>query len=168
MYVVCLKNTNLLTKDFRYYYRKLLNYHIIKILMENHSGKPVFMIEDEINASPKTLLPYLSTASGLSKWFADKVAETENGEFVFTWDNQQFHAKKHLIKETNSIRFVSSTEKEDPAFIEFRTDVNELTGTTFLTIQDNSVIGGVEDYKELYSYCLKSLKERVGGTINPQ
>ena len=49
-------------------------YYIFNILKKNHlMSKQKFVGEYPINASRKMLFPYMSTASGLSLWFADDV-----------------------------------------------------------------------------------------------
>ena len=54
-------------------------------------SKQKFMGEYSINASRKMLFPYLSTASGLSLWFADDVnINNINKTLIFIVDGEGF------------------------------------------------------------------------------
>ncbi|HRS40225.1 MAG TPA: START-like domain-containing protein, partial [Bacteroidia bacterium] len=50
--------------------------------------KQKYTLEFEIKSSPKILFNYLSTASGLEEWFADKVNIRE-GDYMFQWDGTE-------------------------------------------------------------------------------
>ncbi len=45
--------------------------------------QPHFEFEYEVKASPKVLYPYISTASGLQQWFAEKVTIKNGDNFNF-------------------------------------------------------------------------------------
>ena len=49
------------------------------------SKKQLFTLEFPVRCSPNILFEFLSTASGLQEWFADKVDEWEN-VFSFSWN----------------------------------------------------------------------------------
>ena len=53
-----------------------------------------YQFEFEIKASPKVLYPYLSTASGLQQWFADKVTvKYFLGHCYLRCPSTQFHSQ---------------------------------------------------------------------------
>lgn len=54
--------------------------------------KQKYTLEFEIKSSPKILYNYLSTASGLEEWFADKVNIRE-GDFIFHWEGSEQRAR---------------------------------------------------------------------------
>ena len=60
------------------------------------SEKIKYELEDIINSSPRVLYTRLSTADGLSQWFADDV-NINNRVFTFVWEGVGQDAK--IIKE---------------------------------------------------------------------
>ena len=51
-----------------------------------------FELEIPIQASPQLLYQYISSASGLSEWFADNV-NSRSELFTFIWDGSEEQAK---------------------------------------------------------------------------
>ena len=139
----------------------------INDLSVHFMAKTSFTIEIEINASPRTLYPYISTPDGLAQWFADEVFEDDEDFLVFIWDEKK-HIARMAAKKVNSFakfEFLPETDEDssNPSWIEFKVEVNEMTNSTFLKIEDYSQIDNPDDYEEMYRYCLATLKEIVGG-----
>lgn len=129
-------------------------------------SKTIFSIEFEINASPKILYPYISTADGLSKWFADEVIE-DGDKIIFVWDEKKYPARVTHKKDPSFIRyeFISENMKEqEPSWIELRLEINEFTQTTFLKIEDFTEMYNPGDFQDMYNHCFSALKEIVGGS----
>ncbi len=131
-------------------------------------GKYKFDIEFEIKASPRVLYPYISTASGLSGWFAEKVnINNITKEFHFVWDNEDHYAKMtaHKVNHHVKFEFIPETkeDEEDPSYIEIHIETNDLTQTTYLRITDYSDIDDEEEVQELWVNQVNTLKETVGG-----
>lgn len=130
-------------------------------------SKYLFTTDFEINASKKMLYPYISSASGLSQWFADDVTINEDKVFNFIWDEED-HKAKMVSHRTNSyvkFEFIPETEvdAEDPAYFELRLDVNELTQTVFIKITDYSEMDDNEELFDMWEGLIDGLKETVGG-----
>jgi len=130
-------------------------------------SKYLFTTDFEINASKKMLYPYISSASGLSQWFADDVTINEDKVFNFIWDEED-HKAKMVSHRTNSyvkFEFIPETEAdaEDPAYFEIRLDVNELTQTVFIKITDYSEMDDNEELFDMWEGLIDGLKETVGG-----
>jgi uncharacterized protein YndB with AHSA1/START domain len=129
--------------------------------------KQSFITDFEINASVKMLYPYISTASGLSQWFADDVKiDNEDKSFNFIWDNESHKAKmvSHRLNHFVKFEFISEDETEkDPSFVEIRLEQNELTQTVFLHITDYSDFDDLEELKDLWESLIENLKATVGG-----
>ena len=128
-------------------------------------SKEKFIGEYPINASKKTLYPYLSTASGLAQWFADDVNINEDKVYTFLWDGDE--NKAHIVSSrTNShvrFEFIDEEDEDDePAFVEFKLDMNELTQEVFIRVTDYSDMDP-EESQELYESLIHELKEIVGG-----
>lgn len=130
-------------------------------------SKTRFSFEYEINASKKMLYPYFTTASGLAQWFADDVNIDEDGMFNFIWEGQD-HKAKLVGHRTNSFAkfeylLPDKKEAEDPDWVEFKIDMNELTETTFIKVVEYSDFDDKEEQAELWEGLLQNLKEIVGG-----
>ena len=124
-----------------------------------------FEFEYEIKASPKVLYPYLSTASGLQQWFADKVTVKNAEQFIFFWDDENHSAQLVQNKINKSVKF--EFNRPDPAAhsaqIELVLDVSELSNTTYLKVYDSaSTFKSPADATELWDYLTDKLKEIVG------
>ncbi len=126
-------------------------------------AKDKFVGEYGINASRKMLYPYFSTPSGLSQWFADDVNIDEDKTYTFIWDGEVNKAKVSSSRANSHVKFeFIDPEDDDPSYIEFRIEMNELTQEVFIRITDYSDID-LEESEELYSSLIHDLKEIVGG-----
>ena len=124
-----------------------------------------YEFEYELKASPKVLYPYLSTASGLQQWFADKVTVVAQQGFNFYWDNENHPATIVHNKANKSFKldFPKAGQPALSACIEFKLDVSELSNTTYLVISDSaSTFKSADDAQELWDYLTDKLKEIVG------
>ena len=111
-----------------------------------------YAIEFEIKSSPKILYNYLSNASSLEEWFADKVTIRE-GDFIFHWDGTEQRAKIVNKKENQLIRYKWVTDdKKDETFFQFEIQQDEITGDVALIITDFAE----EDEKEANSLLWNS------------
>ncbi|MBC7570094.1 MAG: ATPase [Spirosoma sp.] len=128
--------------------------------------KTKFIAEYELRASPKMLFPYLSTASGLSQWFAAKVNTMPEQRFDFQWDNESHVARQVSMRQNKGIRFefVDTIENgSENNYVDFRIDQSELTQATFLRITDFSTNPDEDDLQDLWDGLIDKLKEIVGG-----
>jgi START-like superfamily domain len=127
--------------------------------------KHKYIAEFELRASPKMLFPYLSTASGLSQWFAQKVNTTPDHTFNFIWDNDDHLAKQSALRLNKSVKFEflnTDPDNIDNNYIELKIEVSDLTNSTFLKITDYSSNEDVEELKDLWQGLIDNLKEIVG------
>jgi len=129
-------------------------------------SKEKFIGEYPINASKKMLYPYLSTASGLAQWFADDVNINEDKVYTFLWDGDENKARIVSSRTNSHVRFEFITDEEDdedePPYVEFKLDMNELTQEVFIRVTDYSDMDP-EESEELYESLIHDLKEIVGG-----
>ncbi len=127
-----------------------------------------YTTEFEINASPKMVYPYLSTASGLQEWFADSVESDEDKQFDIVWDGDRHQAKVTAKRANNHVKFQflprNDNDEHDPSILEFRLDYNELTQTTFLKVIDYSDMDNESDLKELWGNLIDNLCEILGSS----
>lgn len=129
-------------------------------------SKYKYVGEFEINASKKMLYPYLSTASGLSQWFADDVNINEDKVFTIIWDGEENRARM-VAHRTNSyvkLEFLPKDSNDDDSnYVEFKLDMNELTQAVFIRVTDYSEMDDEEELRELWENLMSELKEIVGG-----
>ena len=126
-------------------------------------NKSKFIGEYSINASRKMLFPYISTATGLSQWFADDVNITEDKVYTMFWDGEVNRAKIASIKANRFIKFEFEGEDDDDLnFIEIRLEMNELTQEVYIKITDYSDIDN-QEVSDLWEGLIHDLKEIVGG-----
>lgn len=128
-------------------------------------SKIKYVGEFEFSASKKMLFTYISTASGLSQWFADDVnINNSDKSFVFFWDGYENKAVMSAYKINNYVKFEFEDEgDEDPSYLEFKLDTNELTDATFIKITDYSDAEDAEELGEIWENLITKLKEIIGG-----
>jgi len=125
-------------------------------------SKVKYVGEFEFNASKKVLYPYLNSASGLASWFADDVNINADRDFIFLWDGEESRAKIITSRLNEQVKFKFVSEEEDPNYVEFKLEKNELTGSVYLQVTDYSDMD-VEEASELWTSLVHDLKEIVGG-----
>ncbi len=128
--------------------------------------KTKFIAEYELRASPKMLFPYLSTASGLSQWFAAKVNTMPEQRLDFQWDNESHIARQSSMRQNKGVRFEFTDTAENGSennYVDFRIDQSELTQATFLRVTDFSTNPDEDDLQDLWDGLIDKLKEIVGG-----
>ena len=117
-------------------------------------------LEYVMKCSPKVLFNRLSTAAGLSEWFADDV-RVSGKKYAFTWEGTEQIAEKTLQKEGAMVRFEWDDE-DDGKYFEFRINKDELTGDVSLIIIDFADDDEVEETKELWNSQISDLKHVLG------
>lgn len=113
--------------------------------------------------SAPVLWPYLSTANGLSEWFADKV-ESRGKDFVFIWSKVPQEALLMTQRQGVFVRFhwKEDVEENSKNFFEFRIDQTELTDDITLIITDFAYPDEWEESISLWNQQISSLKRLLG------
>lgn len=93
-----------------------------------------FELEYVVNGSPKILFEFLSTATGLSEWFADDV-NVKNNIFTFSWNKSEQEAKLLKLEDHKFIR-LQWLDKNDGSYFEFKIEKDDITGDISLIITD--------------------------------
>lgn len=132
--------------------------------------KNKFVADYQINTSRKIIYPYLSTASGLSQWFADDVTINEDKVYNFVYDGEDHFARAVIMRNNHTVKFEFfdphlGVDEEDPdrSYLEFRLDENELTQTFFLRVIDYSDAYNDEEQESIWEGLIGTLKEIIGG-----
>ena len=123
------------------------------------TDKIKIQLEYVINCSPKVLYNRLSTASGLTEWFAEDV-RVKGKKYTFIWEGSEQTAEMTLHKENRLVRF-SWLEEEDTYF-EFKITQDELTSDVSLIIVDFAEEGEEEETKGLWNTQIADLKHVLG------
>lgn len=125
--------------------------------------KTKLQFEYVINCSPKVLYNRLSTASGLTEWFADDV-RVRGKKFTFIWDESEQLAEMTLQKENRLVRFNWLGDEEE-SYFEFRITRDELTGDVSLLITDFAEEGEEDEAKVLWDTQISDLKHVLGSAV---
>ncbi len=127
--------------------------------------KEKYSLEFEIKSSPKILYNYLSNASGLEEWFADKVNIRE-GDFIFTWGDNEQRAKIVSKKDNQMVRFKwldsSKNTKEDETYFQFEIVQDEITSDVALIVTDFSIPEEKEENVLLWNSQIHNLMHHIG------
>ena len=128
--------------------------------------KQKFVGEYQIKASRKMLFPYLSTATGLSQWFANDVnINNIDKTLIFLLDGEERIATIDSIKNNRYVkfRFVNEDEKpKDNDTLEFRLEINELTQSVFVRVEEYTETDDLEESYQIWDNLLAQLKEIIG------
>ncbi len=123
------------------------------------SDKVIVHLEYVINCSPKVLYNRLSTASGLTEWFADDV-RVKGKQYTFIWEGSEQTAEMTLRKDNKLVRF--TWLDEDDTYFEFKITRDELTNDVSLLIVDFAEDGEQEETEELWNSQVSDLKHVLG------
>ncbi len=127
------------------------------------AGKKQIRLEYIINCSPKVLFNRLSTAAGLTEWFADDV-RVKGNLFTFIWGKTNQSSEKIIHRENRLVRYQwlgDEFDKED-SFFEFFINQDDLTNDTSLTIIDFTEEDEEEETKSLWDTQIAKLKHLLG------
>ena len=116
-------------------------------------------LEYVINCSPKVLYNRLSTASGLTEWFAEDV-RIRGKKFTFIWEGVEQTAEMTLQKENRLVRYTWVGEED--TYFEFRITQDELTGDVSLIIIDFTEEDEEDETRELWNTQIADLKHILG------
>jgi len=126
-----------------------------------------FVADYQLNASKKIVYTYLSTASGLQEWFADKVRIDEDKNYIFNFDQEDHYAKQTIVKANLHVRWDFFDPKFPnsavESFIEFKLDETELTQSLFLKVIDQSNLYTLDELEGIWEGLILKLKETIGG-----
>lgn len=118
-------------------------------------------LEYVIRASQKVLFERLSTASGLSEWFADNV--NQKGKiFIFEWDGSKQEAEMIYKKDNQVVRFHWLDSEDDDSYFEFRFEIDAITNDLSLIITDFAEEDEIDENMELWDTQISELKHLLG------
>ena len=117
-------------------------------------------LEFILKTSKKLLYNRLSTASGLSDWFANDVS-INNGLYTFSWNENKQTAKIVSKKQNEHIKF--QWEEKQNKYLEFVISASEISSDLSLIITDFiEPDEDKEDLEDLWENQISTLKRRLG------
>ena len=127
--------------------------------------KVKFELEFPIHASPQMLFQYISSASGLSEWFADNV-NSRGIIFSFFWDGSEEKAELISSKSNSFVKFrwLDDSEDQDKCFFQIKIVVDEITKDVSLMVTDFAYEDEVEETKMLWDNQISDLKQVLGSS----
>ncbi|MDD2303879.1 MAG: START-like domain-containing protein [Prolixibacteraceae bacterium] len=123
--------------------------------------KTQIQLEYTVNCSPKVLFNRLSTASGLTEWFADDV-RVKGNMFTFIWGDTSQTAEKKLHRENKMVRFEWVGDDADELYFEFVINQDDLTNDVSLTITDFAEEDEINETSNLWDTQVSKLKHLLG------
>ncbi|MBC8005727.1 MAG: SRPBCC domain-containing protein [Verrucomicrobia bacterium] len=124
--------------------------------------KSKLQLEYIINCSPKVLYNRLSTASGLSEWFADDV-RVKGNLFTFVWENTDMIAEKKNHKENKMVRYEwTDNDDKDENYFEFIIAQDDLTNDVSLLVTDFADEDEKQSTTDLWNTQITRLKHLLG------
>lgn len=120
-------------------------------------------LEFPIKCSPALLYNYISSASGLSEWFAHDVDNKSRNEFTFKYEDGEVQNAK-VIKNTpnKSVRFKFDGSPDDE-YLELDIIVDELTEDVALKVTEFCFEEEKGRIAELWQSEVDILKNATGG-----
>jgi len=112
-------------------------------------------------ASKNTLWNYLTSATGLSGWFADDVYVKENS-YIFVWNKSPMEAELLNIIPNNRVRFRWVEDENPESYFEFKLHTDEITGAIVLEITDYAEPEERDHAISLWDSQIKLLKRTLG------
>lgn len=131
---------------------------LIDVLMEKEMVHLEYVFG---KASKNALWNYLTTASGLSGWFADEVTSNDD-TYIFVWDKHPAEAEILTHIPLNNIRFRWKEEVNPDVYFEFKLHTNELTGDIVLEITDFAESEEKSETISLWDTQIKRLTRILG------
>ncbi len=124
---------------------------------KNRTETRKVLFEYELSSrSVQVVWEAISTAPGLSSWFADSVT-SEGKKYAFQWGkSERREAELTNSRQNTYVRF-HWTDSEPGTFFEMRILRNELTGFVSLAITDFEV-SGEGDMKDLWDTSIDALR----------
>jgi len=123
--------------------------------------KEKFELEYVLNTSPKVLYSRLSSAGGLSEWFADDV-RVNGKNYTFVWEGTEQDAEMVLKKDYKFVRYQWKDDEDPKSYFEFKIDIDDITGDLALYITDFADPDDIDDAKELWDTQIANLKHILG------
>jgi uncharacterized protein YndB with AHSA1/START domain len=144
----------------------ILSSHHISFKLHPKGGRMSERVKLEmeflINSAPAVLYNYISTASGLSEWFADKVTVKGSDSMFFLWNDEGEREARILKKVLNKLIRLTWLDDNKSEYWEMEIRKGELTEDILLYVTEFVDSGEEDEIRELWSSQIDDLKELLG------
>lgn len=124
------------------------------------SSKKQLSLEYEMRSIAKNIYYYISSADGLSQWYAEKVT-AKGDHYRFVWHNDEYTAKKIYAKENKSVKFLWT--EDEPYYFELEILHLELSNTISLAVTDFISDENRSDRIAIWNNQIQSLQNLLSG-----
>lgn len=125
-------------------------------------AKEKFQLEYIIKSpSINMLWNAISSASGLEKWFADKVTIVDK-KYTFRWADYEQEAELINSRVNSFIRFRWLEDQNEKYYFQFKFVIDELTSELALIVTDFASPEDIEDTKNLWNKQIKDMLRGLG------
>jgi uncharacterized protein YndB with AHSA1/START domain len=120
-------------------------------------------LEFPIKSSPAILWNFISTPSGLSQWFADKVNVRGDKHMIFIWEGEERSADVPIYPHKRQIKFRWLDEDDsETSTWEMSVVLDELTQDVILQVIDYADLGDEDGLEDLWESQIEDLKSGIG------
>jgi len=123
-----------------------------------------FTLEFPVKAPPKVLFTLISTAEGLSRWFADNVDIEENDIFNFKWEDSEQNARMIQSRENEYVRFQWLDEAFEDYYFEMKITTEPISSEVALVITDYAEPNDLDFSRLLWNTQVKLLQRIFNNT----
>lgn len=125
--------------------------------------KKIVKVEFEfpIRCSARLLFQMISTPTGLSDWFAEKV-ENIGDLYIFHWGDDSEKAEMTDAEDCEFVRFEWAEDGHVGEYFELHIKVDELTNDVALMVTDFCEAGEEEEIKLLWETQVNELMHSIG------
>lgn len=147
----------LLYREFHYYCTHIFLLLIIWIMAK----RQIYSLEFPIRCSPGILYNFLSNASGLQEWFADKVDERD-GVMSFSWHGGTPDRATIVDRQENLLVRYSWQHESPNEYFEFKITTAEISNQTILVVTAFANKEDIKDESMVWEHQIKDLMHRIG------
>lgn len=125
--------------------------------------KEMFQLSYILKTSPRILETKLTSASGLSEWFADDV-NVRDESYFFTWDGYEEEAILLSLKSNHHIRFQWIDDYNDglDTYFELLFNVDPMTQAITLTVTDFATPEDKDSSILMWEQQIQKLRRLIG------
>ncbi len=128
------------------------------------AGLEKFILEFPVKATPRVLYTLISTAEGLSRWFADIVDIEGEDVFKFKWEDSEQSARLIQSKENEYVRFQWQGEDYQDHYFELKILTEPVSSEVALVITDYADPADLEFSKLLWNTQVGLLQRMFNST----
>lgn len=120
-------------------------------------------LEYIFRASPAILYTFLTSPTGLVRWFCDEVDITSDDVFTFSWEGSEEVAVLDEDIEEERVRFKWEDADDEEEYLEFRMYKSKITNETVFEITEWADEDEVQDQKDYWARLTEQLRFECGG-----